>query len=313
MIRTEILNHTCHFAHIQIMNFLMVSRARVPTSFVQDCSFYVYNLLPFIQAPFLSISGMEVDGRLMLAVWFAGSSIVSLAQGCIRQAMNNVADCAATGQQLLEDTRRPLQESIENVNRQIDTNGFLLMVLLILLCMLAYVYILRELEQIPHIGDILVPVYVIVVIFCLALPAVLSVYFYHTRMNRLQLHQHQNDVTRDYIVVGNNNVDNSIYDNIDTNNDNDNNETSNGAVSNNDGNHGGSSDDDDDDDEGGRDITEVFLYVVQFSWLPEFLNNVWDIIINRFLASIWNYFKEWIRKFSNIFMRNKILRRSFRD
>ena len=40
MTRTWILNHTCHFAHIQLYyDFLMVSRACVPTNFVQDCSF----------------------------------------------------------------------------------------------------------------------------------------------------------------------------------------------------------------------------------------------------------------------------------
>ena len=59
MIRTWILNHTCHFVHIVIMNLLMVTRV-CPNEFTQDCRFVTSALLlhTFLNVQF--VAGLKV-------------------------------------------------------------------------------------------------------------------------------------------------------------------------------------------------------------------------------------------------------------
>ena len=68
------------------------------------------------------ISGMEVKGEAISAVWLVGISTTSLAEGC-RRAVNNVANLAETTQHFVEDNRYPVQDAIENLNRYVQIIG----------------------------------------------------------------------------------------------------------------------------------------------------------------------------------------------
>ena len=257
------------------------------------------------------ISGMEVKGEAISAVWLVGISTTSLAEGC-RRAVNNVANLAETTQHFVEDNRYPVQDAIENLNRYVQIIGFFVVVLLILLCVLVFILILRELEQHPLSGDLSVPC-LMGAIFCLACLVTSSVHFLQRTRTQLHLHQQHDDERNEQQLHPQHDGD-AIDDDDD--------------EDNGDDNTSDSDNDDEDTRTNGISIWEFIinpwstfrdnggvhgLLVQVYNWLPGFLIDTWDIIVNQFLASIWDNFRDWIQQFSRFLMRNRFLGRFFRD